>query len=251
MPTNKIATILKVAVWPAVVLILAVLFMFLFRSSLEQFINKWENLKLGGVEVQVKNEQEKAFLENVLAERDALIASMRENVDSMKFIIKDLEIENEILVNKLKETSSKLPYSDRSDVEEIVDHSKEKVQASRMQTKSIEQSVNKQYKSLQLISSNKVFQEAAAAENKGFELLLEDKLDEAIQAFETSEEKYPSIKQEGKALSVYIQDKKRILQSNNKRLKQEVFSDLLTHYSDKMSEKTKKQIKEKVQKVVP
>ena len=84
MPTNRVATILKVAVWPAVVLILAVLFMFLFRSSLEQFINKWESLKLGGVEVQVKNEQEKAFLENVLEERDALITSMLQNVDSMK-----------------------------------------------------------------------------------------------------------------------------------------------------------------------
>ena len=70
MTTNRVATILKVAVWPGVVLILAILFMFLFRSSLEQFINKWENLKLGGVEVQVKNEQEKAFLENVLEERE-------------------------------------------------------------------------------------------------------------------------------------------------------------------------------------
>ena len=81
--------------------------------------------------------------------------------------------------------------------------------------------------------------------------MLEDKLEDAIKAFKTSEEKYPSIKQEGKALSDYIQEKKRILQSNNKNLKQEVYSDLLTHYADKMSEKTKKQIKEKVHKVIP
>ena len=251
MTTNRVATILKVAVWPGVVLILAILFMFLFRSSLEQFINKWENLKLGGVEVQVKNEQEKAFLENVLEERDALIDGMRQNVDSMKMIIKDLEIENEILVSKLKEASKKLPYPDRTEVKEVVDHSEETVQASRQQTKSIEKHVDKHYKSLQLISQNEVFKAAAEEENKGFELLLKEDIDGAVEAFKTSEAKYPSIKMEGNMLSGYVIDHKKELLSDDTRLKQEVYTDLLMYYSDKMSEKVKKQIREKARKEVP
>lgn len=245
MATQRIATILKVAVWPAVVLVLVTLFMLLFRSSIDVFINKWESLKMGDIEVQVKNEEEKAFLLNVLAERDALIEGMRQNVDSMKVIVKDLEIENELLIEKLKETSRNLPSSEKSDVKKLLNENEEKIQASRVQTKSIENTVALQYQSMETIVDSEQFKQAAAQENNGFELLLKNDFESAIKAFQESEASYPTIKKQDKPLSNYVKQNLRLLKSDNAKVKRQFYNNLLKDYSDKMSEKVKKQFNDR------
>lgn len=240
MATYRIATILKVAIWPSVVLILVTLFMLLFRSSIDRFINSWESLKMGDIEVQVKSEEEKAFLMNVLAERNALITSMRQNVDSMKVIIKDLEIENEVLVGKLQETSMKLPSAEQSEVKNVVHKNGERIQASKIQAKSIEKSVEKDYRSLKTITSSEHFKQAAEQENIGFDLLLKDEFDSAIAAFKKSEAAYPTIRKE-RSLSTFVEQNLKRLNTDNLKAKKVIYAELLNKYSDKMSEKVRKQ----------
>jgi len=217
----------------------------------DQFARDHIGLKMGDIEVQVKNEEEKAFLLNVLAERDALIEGMRQNVDSMKMIVKDLEIENEVLIRKLEEASRVLPKKQRSDVKELLDHNEEIIQATRIQAKGIEETVALQYQSMETITDSKQFKQAAAQENSGFELLLNNEFEPAIKAFKESEASYPTIKKQDKVLSEYVQMNLKLLKSEDPKVKRQFYNNLLKHHSDKMSEKVKKQfkglVKEKVQ----
>ena len=101
-----------------------------------------------------------------------------------------------------------------------------------------------------MIGSNEAFQAAAKLENKGFEQLLHEDFEGALEAFKTSEARYPSIKKDGKPLSAFVAEHKRVLQSGNKKLKQQFFANLLEHYSEKMTEKVKKQIRDQVEKII-
>lgn len=243
MATNRIVAILKVAVWPIVVLILVTIFMILFRSSIQQFIIQWESLKMGGVEVKVKNEQERQYLENLLSERDVLILDMRENLDSLNTIILTLEEENKSLASKLKEASKKLSKPERKKVQNIVKESEQTVLSSDRVAKDIENSVAMQYKNLELISDKDKFKTASEFENEGFELFLEKDYEGAIAAFKKSESVFPSVKMKRPLLSTFIEKNLKVLKNGNPATLEKICSILIEDYSAKMDPKVKEKLK--------
>lgn len=235
---------MKITIWPAVVLILVTLFMFLFRSSLEVFITRWESFKMGDIEVKVETEQDKKFLENLLVERDAFISNLRLNVDSLVRIIDTLQGENQQLIKKLEDASRTMSQSARQSTRELVESTRESVQSSSNAARTIGEKTDIQYKSIQAITSPDNFKQSLDEVNKGFDLLLAEKYDEALEAFRRADKLYPSVQKGRKTLSVYIEDNIEDLRSTDELTRKRAFAAVLREYVSRMPQETRKKLEQ-------